>query len=327
MSPMPYQSPETTTMRRLDLRQVEVFYYVAKFGSFSKAAEALLLTQPTISGHIKALEDSLSLVLFDRLGRGISLTRAGEVLYGYAKRLLSTKTAALQALQELQGGLLGELIIGGSSIPGQYILPTVLGDFKRHYPGITVLLSISDTMATLERIVHGELELGVVGAHVPHLQVTYQPFVDDELVLAVPPGHPWAAQGSVPLTALPGEPFIQRERGSGSRLVIEQTLKRHGLEPAALRITAEMGSTEAIKQGIKAGVGISIISRIALADELRARSLYAVTLQGVAVRRSFYIIRHKVRTLSPLGQTFARFLSESNPDALFWQRSGREALA
>jgi DNA-binding transcriptional LysR family regulator len=324
---MPYQCPETITMRRLDLRQVEVFYYVAKFGSFSKAAEALLLTQPTISGHIKALEDSLSLMLFDRLGRGISLTRAGEVLYGYAKRLLSTKAAALQALQELQGGLQGELIIGGSSIPGQYILPTVLGDFKRHYPDITVLLSITDTMETLERIVHGELELGLVGAHVPHLQVTYQPFVDDELVLAVPPGHPWAAQGTVPLKALLSEPFIQRERGSGSRLVIEQTLKRHGLEPTALRITAEMGSTEAIKQGIKAGIGISIISHIALVDELRARSLYVVTLQGVAVRRSFYIIRHKVRTLSPLGQTFARFLSEINPDALLRQGSRREALS
>jgi DNA-binding transcriptional LysR family regulator len=129
------------------------------------------------------------------------------------------------------------------------------------------------------------------------------------------------------LTVLPGEPFIQRERGSGSRLVIEQTLKRYGLEPTALRITAEMGSTEAIKQGIKAGVGISIISRIALADELRARSLYAVTLQGVAVRRSFYIIRHKVRTLSPLGQTFERFLSEINPDALFRQGAGRKAIS
>jgi DNA-binding transcriptional LysR family regulator len=109
--------------------------------------------------------------------------------------------------------------------------------------------------------------------------------------------------------------------------VIEQTLKRYGLEPTALRITAEMGSTEAIKQGIKAGVGVSIISRIALADELRARSLYAVTIEGVAVRRSFYIIRHKVRTLSPLGQTFERFLSEINPDAIFRQESGREALS
>ena len=323
---MSHQCPEQTTIRALDLRQVEIFYYVAKFGSFSKAAEALLLTQPTISGHIKTLEDSLSLVLFDRLGRGISLTRAGEVLYGYARRLLSTKTAALQALQELQGGLRGELIVGGSSIPGQYILPLVLGDFKRYYPDIIVLLSITDTMETLDRIVHGELELGLVGAHVPHPQVAYQPFIEDELVLAVPPGHPWVEQGIVPLPALPSEPFIQRERGSGSRLVIEQTLKRHGLEPTSLRVTAEMGSTEAIKQGIKAGVGISIISRIALADELRVRSLYAVTLQDVAFRRSFYIIRHKSRTLSPLGQIFEKFLGAIKPDALLAQDPTRDLL-
>jgi DNA-binding transcriptional LysR family regulator len=327
MQKMPHQCPDTSAMRHLDLRQIEVFYYVARLGSFSKAAEALLLTQPTISGHIKALEDNISLVLFDRLGRGISLTRAGEVLYGYAKRLLATKTAALQALQELQGGVQGELVVGGSSIPGQYILPIVLGDFKRHYPGIIVLLRITDTMETLERIIHGDLELGLVGAHVPHPQVAYQPFVHDELVVAVPPGHPWAVQQQVALMALPTEPFIQRERGSGSRLVIERTLQQHGLEPTCLRVTAEMGSTEAIKQGIKAGVGISIISRLALADELRARTLCAITVEEVAFRRSFYIIHHKVRAMAPLAQTFARFLGAINPEALFAPESARAALS
>ncbi|HEY7495991.1 MAG TPA: selenium metabolism-associated LysR family transcriptional regulator [Candidatus Tectomicrobia bacterium] len=300
-------------MQTLDLRQVEVFYYVAKFRSFSKAGEALLLTQPTISGHIKALEESLSLVLFDRLGREISLTRAGEVLYGYARRLLSTKTAALQALQELQGGLRGELLVGGSSIPGQYILPTLLGQFKRHYPDITVLLSITDTMDILERVMRGEIELGFVGACIPHAQVTYHQLVDDELVLTVAPAHPWATQQTVPLTALGAEAFIQRERGSGSRLVVEQTLKRYGLDPTTLRITAEMGSTEAIKQGIKAGIGLSIISRLALTDELRAGSLCTVAIQDVVIRRSFYIIRHKGRSLSPLGQTFERFLHHIDP--------------
>jgi DNA-binding transcriptional LysR family regulator len=310
---MPYSGIEVATWRGLDLRQVEVFYYVAKLRSFSKAADALLLTQPTISGHIKALEESLSLVLFDRLGREISLTRAGEVLYGYAKRLLSVKTATLQALQELQGGLRGELIIGGSSIPGQYILPLVLGQFKRAYPAITVLLSITDTMDTLERIVHGELELGFVGACVSHPQVTYRRFVDDELVLTVAREHPWATQHVVSLADLLTEPFIQRERGSGSRLVIEQTLKQHGVEPATLQVTAEMGSTEAIKQGIKAGIGVSIISRLALTDELQTGSLCTVAVQDVAFRRSFYVIRHKGRTLSPLGQTFERFLQEFAP--------------
>jgi DNA-binding transcriptional LysR family regulator len=324
---MPHASLEVTTLRGLDLRQVEVFYYVAKFRSFSKAAEALLLTQPTISGHIKALEESLSLVLFDRLGREVSLTRAGEVLYGYARRLLSTKTAALQALQELQGGLRGELILGGSSIPGQYVLPPVLGQFKRAYPAITVVLSITDTMDILERIVHGELELGFVGACVSHPQVAYQRFVEDELVLTVAQQHPWATQGAVPLAALLTEPFIQRERGSGSRLVIEQTLKQHGVEPAMLLIAAEMGSTEAIKQGIKAGIGVSIISRLALTDELRAGSLCTVAVQDVVFRRSFYSIRHQGRTLSPLGQTFVRFLHDLNPMTLLAQDSAHDTRA
>jgi DNA-binding transcriptional LysR family regulator len=307
------------SMRTLDLRQVEVFYYVAKFRSFSKAAEALLLTQPTISGHIKALEESLVLVLFDRLGREVSLTQAGEVLYSYAKRLLSVKTAAVQALQELQGGVSGELLIGSSSTPGQYVLPPILGHFKRQYPDITVVLPITDTMDTIERIVRGDLELGIVGAWVQHAQVLYERFLEDELVLAVAHDHPWAQQGIVPLMALATQPFIQRERGSGSRLVMEQTLKQHGFEPATLRIVAEMGSTEAIKQGIKAGIGISIVSRIALTDELRAGSMCTVAIDGVTLQRSFYIIRHRGRTLSPLCQTFERFLHRIDPVSLLPQ--------
>lgn len=303
-------------MRLMDLRQVEIFYYVAKCRSFSKAAETLLLTQPTVSGHIKSLEESLALTLFDRLGREIRLTRAGEVLYSYAKRLLATKTAAMQALQELQGGLYGELVIGGSSIPGQYILPKVLGQFQPRYPDITVALSITDTMDTLDRIVRGDVELGVVGAIVPHPQVTYHPFIEDELVLAVASHHPWATKRTVPLAALQEQSFIQRERGSGSRLVVEQTFKEHGFDPVNLRIIAEMDTTEAIKQGIKAGVGLSIISRFALSDELGAGSLCTVAIEGVTIRRHFSIIRHKSRTLSPLAQTFERFLYDVVPISL-----------
>ncbi len=311
-------------MRTMDLRQVEIFYYVAKFRSFSKAAAALLLTQPTISGHIKALEESLAVVLFDRLGREICLTRAGEVLYGYAKRLLSTKAAALQALLELQEGLQGELVLGGSSIPGQYVLPWVLGQFQPRYPGITVVLNITDTMDTLERIVRGDLELGVVGATVPHSHVVYHPFIEDELVLVVAGDHPWATQHTVPVTALREQPFIQRERGSGSRLVVEQSFMAYGFDPANLLVIAEMDTTEAIKQAVKAGVGVSIISRLALADELRAGSLCTVALEDLTIRRHFSIIRHKARTLSPLAQTFERFLHGLAPVDFVSQDTGSD---
>lgn len=306
-------------MHSLDLRQVEIFYYVAKFCSFSKAAEALRLTQPTVSGHIKTLEESLALRLFDRLGREVRLTQAGDMLYGYAKRLLSTKAAAMQALYQFQGGLQGELVIGGSSIPGQYVLPLLLGQFTRSYPGVTAVLNITDTMDTVDQIVHGNLELGMVGAQIPHAQVLYHQFIDDELVLAISSDHPWADRHTVPPTALCTQPFIQRERGSGSRLVVEQTLKQHGFDPATLHVVAEVASTEAIKQGIKAGLGIGIISKLALADELRAGSLCMVTIQDVALQRSFYMIRHKARALSPLCQTFEHFVLSRDPTALFTQ--------
>jgi len=171
-------------------------------------------------------------------------------------------------------------------------------------------------MDTIERIIRGDLELSVVGACVQHAQVLYDRFMEDELVLAVAHDHPWAQQGTVPLIALAAEPFIQRERGSGSRLVMEQTLKQHGFEPTTLRTVAEMGSTEAIKQGIKAGIGVSILSRIALTDELRAGSVCIVAIDGVTLQRSFYIIRHRGRTLSPLCQTFERFLHRIDPVSL-----------
>lgn len=303
-------------MRTLDLWHVEVFYHVAKHRSFSKAAEALRLTQPTVSGHIKALEEHMALVLFDRLGRDVRLTRAGEVLYEYAKRLLATKTAALQALQELQEGLRGELVIGGSSIPGQYVLPWVLGHFQPRYPGITVVLSVTDTMETLNRIVRGDVELGLVGATVSHPQIVYRPFTEDELVLAVASEHPWATLRTVPAAMLLEQPFVQRERGSGSRLVVEQALKAHGLDPARLTVIAEMSTTEAIKQAVKAGIGVSIISRLALSDEIRAGSICTVALDQLTIRRHFSIVRHKAHSLSPLAQTFERFLHDFDPTVL-----------
>ncbi len=300
----------------MDLRQVEIFYYVAKHRSFSKAAAALSLTQPTVSGHIKALEDTLNLVLFDRLGRDIQLTHAGNILYGHAKRLVATKHAALQGIEELRDGLRGELILGGSSIPGQYVLPHILGQFQPQYPGITIVLHITDTMETLDRVVRGDLELGIVGADVSHSHVAYHPFVEDELMLAVSADHAWADVASVPIDALTTVPFIQRERDSGSRLVIERALAEAGLPPARLQMIAEMGTTEAIKQGIKAGLGVSIISALALADERKADSIRTVAIDGLTIHRHFSLIRHTNRTLSPLAQTFETFLHTLTPHAL-----------
>ncbi len=299
----------------MDLRQVEIFYYVAKHRSFSKAATALSLTQPTISGHIKALETSLNLVLFDRIGRDVQLTHAGDILYGHAKRLVDTKHAALQGIEELRDGLRGELTLGGSSIPGQYVLPRILGQFQPQYPGINIVLHITDTMETLERVVRGDFELGIVGAQVSHAHVAYHPFVEDELVLAISAHHPWADLDRVSLDNLTTAPFIQRERGSGSRLVVERALAEAGLPPARLHVMAEMGTTEAIKQGIKAGLGVSIMSSLALSDERTAGSIRTVTIDGLSIRRHFSIIRHTGRALSPLAQTFETFLHALTPFA------------
>lgn len=309
----------------MDLRQVEIFYYVAKYRSFSKAAAALSLTQPTVSGHIKALETALNLVLFDRLGRDVHLTHAGEMLYGHAKRLVDTKQAALQGIQELRDGLRGELVLGGSSILGQYILPRILGQFQPQYPGITIVLHIGDTMETLERVVRGDIDLGIVGAQMAHTQVAYYPFVEDELVLAVSADHPWADFGSVPMDILTTMPFIQRERGSASRLVVERAFADAGLPPARLHVIAEMRTTEAIKQGIKAGLGVSIMSSLALSDECQAGSIRTLTIDGLSLRRHFSVIRHTGRALSPLAQRFDAFLQNLIPLSLKSEETSPDA--
>lgn len=311
----------------MDLRQVEIFYYAAKHGNFSKAAATLSLTQPTISAHIKTLEDALDLVLFDRLGRHVELTHAGEMLYDHAKRLVDTKQAALQGIEELREGLRGQLVIGGSSIPGQYVLPRLLGQFQPQYPGITIALHIADTMETLERVVHGDLDFGMIGAEIAHDDVGYYPFVEDELVLAVWADHPWADLDSVPLDALSTVPFIQRDGGSGSRLVVERALTKAGLPPARLQVVAEMGTMEAIKQGIKAGLGVSIMSKLALSDERQIGSIRAVNIDGVSIRRHFSVIRHTGRALSLMAQTFETFLHTHSPRLLTSEDSQDLALS
>src|SRR5689334_22320928 len=196
----------------MDLRRLEVFAKVAELGSFSRAAEALYLTQPTVSEHVRALEDEVGVQLLDRLGRGATPTRAGELLLGYARRMLMLAREAQQALDQFQGRMSGELVIGGSTIPGEYILPALLGVFKTKYPQISVSLLIGDSRQVSEWVEQGRVEVGVVGARPALRALVARELMPDELVLVVPAGHPWAARKTIPLDELRREPMVVRER-------------------------------------------------------------------------------------------------------------------
>jgi DNA-binding transcriptional LysR family regulator len=295
----------------MDLRRLEIFVKVAELGSFSRAAEALFLTQPTISEHVRTLEDELGVQLLDRLGRGTTPTRAGTLLLGYAQRMLTLSREATQAIEQFQGRVSGELTIGGSSIPGEYIVPGLIGAFRGKYPDVRISLLIGSSREVQQWVEEGRVEIGVVGAAPVGRTLQGRPLMDDEIVVVVGADHPWATRKTVSLEELQAEPMILRERGSGSRETFERALEVVGLDLGAFRIVGDMASTQAIKQAVRAGVGISLISRRAVLDECRARLLACVTIPDLTISRAFHLVTHRDRSRSPLAQAFLSFLESS----------------
>jgi len=292
----------------VDLRQLEIFVKVAEFGSFSKAAEALYLTQPTVSEHIRTLEDEVGVRLLDRLGRVAAITRAGQLLLSYAQRMLALSREARQAMDGFQGRMSGELLIGASTIPGEYVLPAMIGRFKEKYPDISITLLIGDSQTAVDWVAEGRAELGVVGARLSHRGVDYKELMPDEVVVVVPGTHPWHGRKQIALEELRSEPLLIRERGSGTRAALEGALAEAGMDLGSFRIVGEMGSTQAIKQAVKAGVGVSLVSKRAVEEECKSGLLWCLRVKDLKVTRSFHLATHKERSRSPLAEAFRLFL-------------------
>lgn len=295
----------------MDLRQLEVFARVVETRSFSRAAEALRLTQSTISEHVRLLEEEIGTRLFDRLGRETVPTRAGELLHGYAQRLLALRAEAQQALQQFLGQVSGTLQVGASTIPGEYVLPPLIGAFREKFSQVSIALHIADSREIAEAVVEGRVELGVVGARPEQRTLRAVELMPDELVVVVPPGHAWFGRRLVTLDELRPEPLIVREPGSGSRQALESALDEAGPGLAGLRVIAEMGSTSAIKQAVKAGVGVSIMSKRAVEEECRHGLVWCVKIKDLPFTRHFYVVTHSGRSRSPLCQAFLDFLLAS----------------
>jgi DNA-binding transcriptional LysR family regulator len=300
----------------VDLWRLQVFCGVVEQSSFSKAAAVIRLSQPTVSSHVKDLEDHFSCKLVDRLGRTAAPTKAGQLLYDYAKQLLQLKEDTEKALAEFQGKMIGHLTIGGSTIPGGYILPALIGHFKRTYPDIFITLIQGDSADIVSDVSGGKVELGVVGTPARQPRLAEQRFMEDQMYLFVSAEHKWANEDSVSLEMLATEPFILREVGSGTRTSIEVALQNAGHWLTDLNVVAEMGSTEAVRESIKSGVGISILSACAFEEDTRKGIVRGIPIEGISLLRSFYLITDKQRTQSPLCQAFIEFLkSQKDKDA------------
>ncbi len=292
----------------MDFRRIEVFVKVFQEKSFSKAGQALYLAQPTISEHVRLLEEDLGLNLFDRQGKEVLPTRAGQLLYQYATQLMSLRRESLRAIEQYKDKGKGDLLIGGSNIPGQYLLPSLLGRFKENFPRIRIRLFIGDTQNITERLLQGSIELGLIGAQTEHRQIRSDFFTTDQMICVIPPAHDLDNRKNIDPKEILKFPFILREKGSGTRTAMEQALKKIQLDLKDLQVVAEMGSNEAVRQAVKAGLGISIISRRAVLEDLEQGRLREVKIKKLSLIRNFYLITLSHRTLSPLAQEFKEFI-------------------
>lgn len=294
----------------MDLWQLKVFCKVIELQSFSKAGQSVRLSQPTVSSHIKDLEAYFDTRLLDRLSRKALPTKAGELLYQYAKRLIALKDETDSAMAEFLGKVKGHLTIGGSTIPGGYLLPRWIGIFSKRYPEVKIKLLVADTQIIIEGIVNGRIEAGIVGARSDAKQIAQTPLIDDELKLIVPAGHKWAHLETISIDEIKNQPFIIREQGSGTLRSFTEKIRRQGHDIDHFKIVAEMGSTEAVKQAIKANVGISVLSRLAVAEDLISGRLIELTIENLDLKRHFYLTTHHQRSLSPLCREFTTFLRQ-----------------
>lgn len=290
----------------MDIHQLRVFASVFKNRSFSKASLDLHLTQPTISNHIKALEDEFACRLFDRMGRTIIPTKEAEVLYSQSTEIIEKAEALKDALGELKKEATGKLIIGASTIPGVYLMPRIMTEFQKKYPAISFQILIADSRGILDSISKHELLLGIVGAKLGNDQIDYTPFVEDELIVVSAPSM--TEKSTIMLRELLALPMVFREEGSGTRKEAEKFLEMKGIALEDLKIAGIFGSTDAVKQAVKAGLGVSILSKFSIADELEHKLLKELHLTDIEMKRNFYIVTHKKRTLPHLYDIFLQHI-------------------
>jgi DNA-binding transcriptional LysR family regulator len=298
----------------MDLIKLRTFCSIAKKGNFSAVAEDLFMSQSAVSQQIQALERRYGVSLFDRGSKRVTLTEPGKILYEKALRMLELEDEINHELDDLRGLKGGELHVGASTTVGNYLMPFYLGQFKRLYPDIKVSLIVENTRIIEDQLLAGLFSMGVVEHEVQNPSLTKRSIEKDELILFVAPDHRWADGKLVTKEELMEEPFITRELGSGTREVIEETLKKAGV--TQLNVVLELGNSSAIKTAVEAGLGVSILSRRAVHAQLESRMLKQVSVKGVTLERDFYLISVVDRYLSPASVEFKEMLEQMESSSL-----------
>ncbi len=289
----------------VNLNQLRIFQAVSETRSFTRAAEVVHLTQPGISKHIKQMEEYYGVPLFDRLGKKVVLTHAGQILFEATQEVMASITAAEQRIEELKGVHGGKLVLGASFPIGIYVLPGILAVFRKHHRAVEVTLDISLSEEIVAKILANELDLGLVSHEARDARLSAKEFMTDELVAIAPSHHPWAGKKRIKPEELLGETFIAAARGAGTRAVVEERLKAKGI---VLTDVVDFGNTEGVKRAVEAGLGVSIQSRSVVQREISAGSLTGVSLAGMDAKVAYYVLRRKDKHLSHAAKAFLDLL-------------------
>lgn len=292
----------------LDISLLETFILVADLESFSSAARRLGLTQPAVSLQMKSLEKELSAPLIDRSHSRVVLTPAGRTAYAHAKKILADRELMIAEIPRSTGRVAGQLLIGASNIPGEYILPPVLSEFRNIHPEVGISVEIKDSSGIIEMMRKSEIELGFTGAE-PGSDMACQCFEKDRLVLITPPHHPFSTKRKLKLASVMGEPFVNRLDGSGTRTTFESGLQARGIDPGGISTVAELGSTQAVISAVRSGMGVAVVSNLAAEQPSRAGLVAMVELSDLEHAREFYAVKVKERPLSVAADTFLKYVT------------------
>lgn len=297
----------------MDFRQIEAFVYVVRYRSFSRAADAIFLTQPTVSSHISTLENELGIKLIDRSGKEVEPTSAGKIFYDYAKNLINIRDNAVFTLNEFSNKIEGKVEIAASTVPAEYMLPKLMIGFRNIYNNISFSVDQFDSKQVIDELLDKKYELGIVGTVIESSKLDYHKLVEDRLVLAAPCSRKFTETTSsmLPFEAIRDESFIYRESGSGTRQESEKIFIKHGIEPASIKVAARFNSIDAIKQSVSQGLGVSIMSYVSIEDYIKFGQIKAFDIEGFDLTRAFYVVTHRKRPLSPVNSVFLKYMLDS----------------
>lgn len=293
----------------MDLNRLRLFKAVVEYGSYSRAAEALDLSQPSVSVQVHQLERSLGAYLFYQIGRKLHLTEEGKLLRGYADQIFALEEKAVQAVRELSSLERGHLVVGASSTIGNYILPPVLGEFRERHPGVELILEMGSTKEIQERMLDNELDVAFVGRQVVHPLLHAEPYYTDDLVVIAPADHPFGERSLLTGEELIQEPFVLREQGSATRALTEARMKALGLD---YKVAMEAEGPEAVKQAVAAGLGVSIISHHAVKWETKAGRLSILNVPELHLTRQLYEVHPITRPVSRAAEALRGLMSEAD---------------